>query len=588
MDVRKRTINLSVGVIIFIIVLIIRLIQIQLIQTEEFSKHNINLLEASVSQRTQQVVIDQGRGKFVDKNNEPLTYVNQPSLILFPFLKNMDWPIEQVARLINVSPEKLNVAVKTANEPIVFEEGKAFTLTDTQMTEINDLKIPGVFAVNRQNEMPDKIAEHLIGLVREYEQAPVNSEEVNGAKSINLKGGISGLQQQFNEFVLPEAESKLLYHVDGKNGPLFGLEVKYTEPANPFYPVTIKTTIDKEIQIAAEKIVNKHQLNDGGLVLIDIATNDVVAMVSVPSINHSDPYVDDALENRMLTVQTPGSVFKPVIAAAAIEHNLLQSNRIFDCDLDMYGEGKSQYLSGMLNFEESFANSCNYTFSVLALELMELNSQSIEEYATKLGLINPVIWNGDVFHFEEFNQLPYVGTGTIWVEESDKTSPKAIAQTANGQKNVKVTPLAIANMMATIARGGKELQVRVVSDILYKNETTLYSFPIQTVKDNQPLSPYTILKLQQLLRTVVLEGTGRAFQGNSYEVAGKSGTAQLGIKNDDGEELHNKWFAGYFPVQNPKYALVVVDLKQQENNAVTNDVFYEIIETIYEIEQGSS
>lgn len=121
-----------------------------------------------------------------------------------------------------------------------------------------------------------------------------------------------------------------------------------------------------------------------------------------------------------------------------------------------------------------------------------------------------------------------------------------IAQTAIGQKDVQTTPLAIANMMATIARGGKKEQVKAVSKVEFNNSTTVVSFPNQSM-DGNSLSPYTTMKLQHLLRKVVTEekGTGASLKDLPVEVAGKSGTAQT--KTEKGEL--NKWFAGYFPIK---------------------------------------
>ena len=72
--------------------------EIQLFETETFSKHNVNLLEESVKQRTQELVIDNGRGNFLDRNGEMLTHKKVSVLVLFPFLKKMDWDIEKVVR----------------------------------------------------------------------------------------------------------------------------------------------------------------------------------------------------------------------------------------------------------------------------------------------------------------------------------------------------------------------------------------------------------------------------------------------------------------------------------------------------------
>jgi cell division protein FtsI/penicillin-binding protein 2 len=95
------------------------------------------------------------------------------------------------------------------------------------------------------------------------------------------------------------------------------------------------------------------------------------------------------------------------------------------------------------------------------------------------------------------------------------------------------------------------------------------------------------LKLKELLRKVVTDeqGTGRRFQTLPYDVAGKSGTAETGKHSSHGEPLINKWFAGFFPANEPKYALVVVELEQISSQAVTNDVFYDVVKRIYEFNE---
>ena len=584
--IKKRSFVVLIIIMISLITLIARLMQIQLISTESFSKENINLIEASVSQRTQEMVIDQGRGKFVDRNGDSLTHEIYPSLVLFPFLGEMDWPVEEIAKIINVSTTTLENAVTNANKPFAYGGEQPLKLTETQVNEINGLQIPGVFAVNRQYELDTKNAEHLIGLLRENEELLKERYPEKEQLSPRTPLGITGLQAAFDEFLLPEGEAKLLYHVDGDGGPLFGIDVKYIAPANPFYPVAIKTTLDKEIQLLAEQVIGKYNMKKGGLVLLDIENNDIVAMVSVPEIDQSDPFGDASAQNQMLLPQFPGSVFKTVIAAATIESNLPTANRSFDCSLDLYGNRAKEYNYGPLSFTESFARSCNYTFATLAQELIEINPDIIEKYADKLGLLQQVGWSGDVFHFKDFRQLPEEYSGQIWGDEKDKFVLKAIAQTAIGQKEVRITPLAIANMMATIARGGEKKEVRAVQEILYKSGTTLYSFSEQTLNDDT-IAPYTAIILQQLLREVVKneKGTGRRFQTLPYEVAGKSGTAETGKTNENGVPLVNKWFAGYFPVTEPRYALVVVDLDQVSSKSVTNDVYYDFVNQLYQLEK---
>lgn len=582
---QKRVMFIIITIFIFFAVLVGRLVQLQLISTESFTKQNINLLANSVMQRTEEFVIEEGRGRFVDRNGRPLTDEIFPSVVLFPFLNNMTWPVEKIADILHVPATFIENALKGAKEPIVLGEKQQLKLSEAQIKEINDLKFPGVFAVYKHYKLTKNYSEHLIGLLGENEKLFKKRYPDKQDMDSRINIGITGLQSAFDEFLLAEGERKLMYHVDGNGGPLFGIEVKYSEPANPYYPVAIKTTLDKDYQMAAEETIEKLGLVEGGLVLLDIEYSEILASVSVPSINRKDPFGDGSAKNRMTIPQFPGSVFKTVIAAAAIEKNSVPTNRYFDCNLNLYGEPATEYKYGQLTFKESFARSCNYTFATIAQELMANDATIIDEYAKKLGLIEPVGWRGDVFRLQDFTQLPEEYRGKIWGDAQDKSAPKAIAQTAIGQKEVKVSPLAIANMMATIARGGKKMEVKAVSEVLYKNGTTLFTFPNQPLKGDN-IAPYTAMRLQQLLREVVKSdvGTGRRFQTLPYEVAGKSGTAETGKKSSNNRPLINKWFAGYFPMEHPRYALVVVDLNQDSQKAVTNDVFYEYVKKIYELD----
>lgn len=583
MVIKKRAIIILVVILLTLTGLIGRLMQLQLVSTETFSNRDINLIEASVSQRTQELVIDQGRGRFIDRNKKALTHEYYPTLVLFPFLKNIDWPAEDVAEIVNISATNLKTEIQDAKKPVIVGGDKPIELTETQMNKINDLQIPGVFAVHRQYELDSDIADHLIGLIRENKDLFEDRYPEKTYLPRNTKLGITGLQSTFDEFLLPEGEAKLLYHVAGDGGPLFGIDVKYTAPANPYYPVAIQTTLDKDLQLLAEKVLDKNDLKKGGIVLLDIESNDLLAMVSKPDINSSNPFEDGTAQNQMIMPQFPGSVFKTVIAAAAIEQQQISNDRMFNCDQDLYGEGSAEYPHGMLNFQNSFAKSCNYTFANLAQEMLQKDQDVIEQYSEMLGLLGPVGWNGDVFRFQDFKQLPNEYNGRIWTDEKDKHVAKAIAQTAIGQKDVRVTPLGIANMMSTIARGGSKKEVRTVSDVLYKNGTTLFSFSKQDM-EGAKIAPYTASRLQELLRGVVTSGTGQRFADLPYKVAGKSGTAETGKKQGE-VGLVNKWFAGYFPFEHPKYALVVVDLEQPGSQSVANTVFYEIVQGIYQIEQ---
>lgn len=579
--IRKRIKGLLILCIAGLLVLIARLIQIQLVQTETFSKHNVNLLEESVQQRTQELVIDNGRGNFLDRNGDLLTHKKVPVLVLFPFLKNMTWNVEAVSTITEISEESLNKALQAAKKPFAYGEPQPLELTSSQMERINKLEIPGVFAIEKKFERTDIPAEQLIGLTGENVKE-LKKRYPNKELSEKTLIGVSGLEESFDEFLLPEGKSKLVYHVDGDGAPLFGINVKYVDPANPFYPVNVRTTMDKSIQQMSEELVDKHGIKKGGLVLLDIESNSVLASVSRPAINPTDPYSGSGITNRMLKQEIMGSIFKTVVAAAAIDQSLDDPTRLFNCSIKINGEPELKYNYGMLSFTDSFARSCNRTFGELARELQKKDKEMLEEYAGKLSLTGTVGWKGEVYHTNNFKQLVDEDKGRVFLTEEAKKDFNFAAMSGIGQHEVRATPLAVANMMATIARGGKKEMVRTASKIEYKNGTTMVNFDERELSGDT-ISPYTAMKLQKLLREVVVNpnGTGKWFKDLPYEVAGKSGTAETGKYQDD-TQLHNKWFAGYFPYQNPKYALVAVNLDVLDTEGGVNLLFADMVKMLHE------
>ncbi|PLS15592.1 penicillin-binding protein [Bacillus sp. M6-12] len=580
--IQKRMKSLAVLLILILMLLTGRLVQIQLVSTESFSGHKVNLIESSVKQRTQVMKIDDGRGDFYDKNGNPILHEVIPVLVLFPFLNKMAWPAEKVANIIQIPAYKLLNELQTAKEPFAFGGKIPLELTEEQSRAINDLKIPGVFAVKQKLEYDGTMAEHLIGtLTRSDELKAKNYPERELSPDTYI--GITGLQHTFDEFLLSEGDSKLVFHVDGTGGPLFGVDVKYVEPANPMYPVKVITTLNRDIQAAAEKLTDLHGIKKGGLVLIDIEKSEIAAMVSRPKINQSNPNENSSSKNRMLMQDTPGSVFKTVTAAAAIEHGLVPPGRRFNCDQTIDGKSEPKKKLGTLDFEDSFAQSCNRTFGDLAKELTDIDPDFLQSYGSKLGLIGQTGWQGEMYH-SDFKQLDKEELGRVWNDEAVKKDKKIAAHSAIGQQDVQVTPLAVANMMATIARGGEKRMVSAVRKVSFNNGTTAIDFPPKGL-EGERISPYTAMKLQSLLRRVVTEGkgTGASLSQLPYEVAGKSGTAQTGI---DKREL-NKWFAGYFPFKNPKYALVTVKLDSNDQEAGVISLFKEMVEEIHRIETSS-
>ncbi|MCJ8006914.1 peptidoglycan D,D-transpeptidase FtsI family protein [Lederbergia wuyishanensis] len=571
---RRRVRLLSSSILLVLLLLFSRLMQVQLFHTESFSKHHVNLLKESVKQRTQEVLIDDGRGQFLDNEGNPLSYDEKTVLVLFPFLKNINWDREQLSKIINVSKEEIDRVINNAKKPIIYRE-----ITPIQANYVTKMNIPGLFAIRKKYLPENNPASQLIGLIGENrDEFWKRYPDKKGYHS--LKIGISGMQKDFDEFLIAEHPSKLIFHVDGKGAPLFGIDVKYSGQSNPYYPLMIKTTINRQFQNEIETLLDKHQIEKGGALLLDINSGNILASASRPSLNREHPFSDEGSVNMMFEQHIPGSIFKTVVAAAAIEEGLVDNKEEFNCSLNIRGEPAERDL-GMLPLEESFSRSCNKTFAELAVRVQQDHPNVLEKYAENLGLIGFSGWEGNVYYVKDFKQITHA-PGRIFTSDESRKDQNYIGQTGIGQHEVRVSPLGVANMMATIARGGERKAVRAVTDIQYADGGILFHFPEQTVKGDH-ISTSAAMRLQSLLRSVVTdnEGTGSFFQQLSYEVAGKSGTAETGIKKDD-IQLHNKWFAGYFPFQNPKYALVVVNLGVPGDQGGINPLFADIVNMIYD------
>lgn len=561
----KRMKGIALCLVVIFGMLLYRLADIQLLSTEDFGPEKVNLLAESVQQRSHHINLSSGRGNFIDRNKKAITQPIIKDIVLFPFLKQLSVPFEDISTFIDVSPTTVEEWIKDAKEPFFLTDKLNRTLTDIQYQKLKSFQFPGLIAVERRKQGDPEIARQFIGYVRE------NPEE------FRAQYGVSGLEKSFDPFLQSEEEEKLLYHVDAIGEPIYGLNVKYVGQQSAFYPVKIETTLDLDLQEQAEKLVNQFGLQKGALLLLDVESRDVLAMVSRPKVEDQNPLIP----NQVLTAHPPGSIFKTVIAAAAIDHPAVNTHRLFNCNLSFYEGEEPERKLGMLDFENSFSQSCNRTFGELAQEMMAKDPEVIENYARKLGLTERAGWKGDIFHFQDFEQFDREESTTIWRNESDKRVPLSVAQTSIGQLNVRVTPLSIANMMATIASDGIKKEVRAVSSILYKNDSKMVSFP-EHIQLEDRLSPYNTHKLQELLYRVVNDdkGTGRMLKG--LEVAGKSGTAEI----DEGVNPHH-WFAGYFPYQNPRYAMVVVNLNGQTASPTYN-VYKNMVEYIYRSEQTSN
>jgi cell division protein FtsI/penicillin-binding protein 2 len=297
-------------------------------------------------------------------------------------------------------------------------------------------------------------------------------------------------------------------------------------------------------------------------------------------------------ENKAIKRYTPGSVFKIVVAAAALEQQIVTPDQRFQCNGVLKGTDFHCWKKeghGSISFEEGFAQSCNIVFGQVA---QELGPDTIEEYASKLGLLDLNGWHEELlYRLENFKQLDSEDQGQIFAAHRtthEREDKNYLLQTGIGQLDVQVTPLAIANMLATITKGGTKHQVKGVRDILYQTGGAFYHFDNKKIEGSR-ISPYTAYQLQKMLASVVEEGTAHQLSNKSWDAAGKTGTAQVIKWNDQSQagqnrqrnmlNLNHRWFAGYYPQNHPRFAIVTLALNQSPNaRNVSIDLFGDTVD----------
>ena len=554
-----------ISIIACLIVLVLRLMWIQIGAMSGSFGQKTGLAQQSVAQRRLGIVLDSGRGDFYDRNMVPLTGQTIQALAVFPLRSNAghdDGKVRELARILGITMNEWEEFTAGLNEPKFWRSNKKpEALTAEQAEQIRSLHLPYVQVLNAElRYFPGSVARHLIGFIGQNPQLFQENyagKPNGGQLSVRTPVGVAGLERSFEAFVGGGNATMLSWYVDGHQRPMYGLAARITSPQNPYYPLKVVTTIDLDVQRQIESLLDSLAFPQGAVVVLDASNSDVIAMASRPQYDPYDIHPDrQNWGNRALKAIIPGSVFKTVVAAAALETKAAKTDETFEChgELGQYGFAcwkKDGH--GRLTLSEAFAESCNIAFAQV---MRRLSSSQLEETARKLGLGHPVGWTGKVAGNDRFRQFDAEEGGSIFSPNVPKDDDGVKIQTAIGQRDVRMTPLQAANMVAVLLQKGTVRAPRVVKEVRYQDGRLMMNFPEKVlVPKHSGISEKTAKTLLGWMEAVVSEGTGRALQVSEWKLAGKTGTAQVATGN---REVVNQWFVGYGPVDSPRYVVAVV------------------------------
>lgn len=395
------------------------------------------------------------------------------------------------------------------------------------------------------------IATHLIGYV---------DSQMNG---------ITGLEKSYDKQLSFFGGSKeITFAADARRNPMIGLGVT-VQGDEGSYKDGVITTLNYSLQQTLETSLEKH-IEKGAAVVLDIESGEIRAISSVPEYdaNHIDSYlngVQGELINRALREQTVGSVFKVVIAAAAIEAGLddfsLNCSGSVTIDDLVFGCPKENG-HGQMNLESAFAQSCNGYFISLG---QMLGTEKVMEMAGRLGFGESIEIADGLFSWA--GTMPNV-TGQ---------SAKQLANISIGQGDLMATPLQIARLLAVCGNGGYLLSPTCFQGFLVEGKVQAEKWVDYKTR---VLEAEVAEKLRALCVATVRDGTGKTALPEKNGAGGKTSSAQTGVFLADGSEVLNTYFAGFYPAQNPQYAIAVFAEGGKSGGITCAPVFKEVCDFI--------
>jgi cell division protein FtsI/penicillin-binding protein 2 len=293
----------------------------------------------------------------------------------------------------------------------------------------------------------------------------------------------------------------------------------------------LKLSINKKIQDITYNACS--EMKSGCAIVMDITDSSILACVTKP---------DSSYINKPFEEYSVGPVFKIIVTSSAIENDIDFS--YFCVGSTTVGDTKyscqSNHIHGFETLKSALANSCNCYFVNLALKL---GADKIIDTSKKLG------FNSAINIYDEWD----INSSTL-PTESELSSKGELALLGFGQGKLTSTPLQICSSLCTIANNGEYNVPRlVISQLDDEGNQSNIKYP----DSKKVLDTDTCDTLLSYLKYVVTNGTGTNAQSSSNQSAGKTATAQTGQYIDGVEQL-NTWFAGVYPVDNPKYAIVVM------------------------------
>ena len=520
---RRRTLIVAALVACAFLGLLGRLTHLQVLKHEEYSR-------LAESQHAKTIPLKPKRGPILDRSGLVLA-VSSKAESLYALTSRVDDPEQLAQRLAPILGEPARDIARRLDSAKRFVYLKR-RLPPEVAQAVRDLKEPALGFVEESLRLyPNReLAAQLVGF-----------EGMDGR-------GLAGIEQSWDAH-LAGTEGKALVERDALGREVTGAP-KVLKPSTPGQGVML--TIDATLQYLAEKEIEaawrRTRSKAAMAIAMDPRTGEILALAIRPTFNPNSfaTATDDDRRARAVSDPfEPGSTFKVIMAAAALEEGVVRpQDRVF-------GENGAITVAnttihdwkryGWLTFTEVLQNSSNVGSIKVGLSL---GKERYYKYITGFGFGAPTGVG-----------LPGESRGQL--RPPRQWSGLSLASMSIGQE-ISVTALQMVTAFAAVANGGRLMQPQIVRAVLDAQGRESRGFEPRAVR--QVVSPETARTLTDIMTTVVREGTGHAAAIPGYDVAGKTGTAQ---KLDPATRRYSHApgvlsFAGFVPADEPRLAILVM------------------------------
>jgi penicillin-binding protein 2 len=583
-------------VIIIFSALVLRLWYLQIIQGSLYG-------DLSKNNRIRLVRVKSPRGIIYDRNLIPVV-TNRPmfdaGLVLEDVQEGLDNIIATLTQVFEFKADQLKSTLNQKHQPFQFVPIKRdLSFEEVARLEEDKLDLPGMLVqVEPVRSYPfGEMAAHLLGYVGEISEQQLNNPLYQKFQLGDFIGK-AGVEREFNlELTGTDGGKQVEVNAQGRELAVLG----ELEPEPGF---NLVLTIDSRLQLLAEKLLEDKA---GAVIALNPNNGNVLCLASKPAfdpnkfaigISRKDwnailTDLNNPLQNRVIQSQyPPGSVFKTVMATAALEKGIIDEDTTLSCNgtfhlrhwsYDCWKSGGH----GRLQIHQALVQSCNVFFYQVG---QQLGIENIAQMAYTLGLGRAT---GIDLPDEKIGLVPT----PEWKLKSiaEKWQPGETISISIGQGYLSATPIQLANMISAIANGGTLYKPLIIDRIVTTEGQTKRIYHPEVLSKTS-LSSLTLEIVRQGLYGVVNEqGTGTRARIPGLDIAGKTGTAQVVSKSavEEKEEADipddlkdHAWFVAFAPVESAEIALAVFVEHGGHGGSACAPIARELIREYFSLKQN--